>query len=68
MNVNFYLSNLNSLAKNKALQTIAKIKNDEKIIVLTPDRNTLNIEKEILKTIGCDSIFNLNVTTFSRIA
>ncbi|MBQ3047540.1 MAG: hypothetical protein IJD48_00815, partial [Clostridia bacterium] len=68
MNVNFYLSNLNMVAKNEAIFKIAKSEIGENIIILTPDRNTLNIEKEILNKLGKKSVFNLNVTTFSRIA
>ncbi len=66
MDVKFYLSNLNSVAKAKAYEDI-KTKSG-KVIILTPDRNTLNIEREVIRAVNGKSIFDLNVTTFSRIA
>ncbi len=65
MNVNFYLSNTNFTAKRSALSNIDNI--NSKVIILTPDRNTMNIEKEILEILDKESVFNVNVTTFARI-
>jgi len=66
MQVNFYLSNLNSVAKKAALTNIKNINN--RVIVLTPDRNTLNVEKELFQILNKNSLFNVDVMTFSRLA
>lgn len=68
MRVKFYLSNLNIVARDRGIQDISKSVNDRDIVVLTPDRNTMNVEMAILKGLKKKSIFNLNVTTFSRLA
>ncbi len=66
MRVKFYLSNLNSVAKEKAYKDMHA--RGGNILILTPDRNTLNIEKEVIRRSGGKAVFDINVSTFSRIA
>ncbi len=68
MQVDFYLSNINYFAKRAALQSICINNEKIKTIILTPDRNTLNIEKEVLEDNNIAAAFNLDVMTFSRLA
>ena len=68
MQVNFYLASLNSVAKREGLKKISSTANGNRVIVLTPDRNTLNIEKELFEILNINSIFNLDVMTFSRLS
>ena len=68
MQVKFFLSNNNLTARQVAFREINQSKRDNKIIILTPDRNTMNIEKSVLQDLGTKSIFGVNVTTFSRLA
>jgi len=64
MNVNFYLASTNIIAKREVLKNIST---NSKSLILTADRNTLNLEKELLEVKGLEAIFDVNVTTIGRI-
>ena len=68
MTLNLYVSLLNRKSEDSLLSTLSKRDKTKKHIIIAPDRCTLDIEKRLFDYTSQDSLIDLDVLTFSRLA
>lgn len=68
MSVKFILSNTFGFSADNMYRLIAKNVGNGRQIVIVPDKFSLAFERNILKKLGLTSTFDVDVTSFMRLA